>query len=358
MDTGQNIEGSLFFKKFAYTVKRGCYTLKSVQQPRFIMENYIPCHRRTPFAKFTRPFLKQIKRISETEYCRHAHVIGYARYAEKGKAVVKKTSEISRIAGISRRTLQFYDDEGVVKAERSEINYRLYNERALGELWEVMIYKEAGMELKEIKELMRVPEQEKKLFYQMYIKSLEEEIKKLEGQKKWVSFIMDYGLPSLPEEDSGITYKRRIARLSGKEGYLEAETCEKTEGRGRDAENLKKLRYLLDEAYQQMQKGQLHCALYDAGIVMREAVEMILRCQNNGYMSDNLLENMKICQRRKLFGTDKGFAGRLYDVYHICECDGREDGQGQAVSHRKVYFAIMQLKDLLNLIERNIISEK
>ena len=73
-------------------------------------------------------------------------MIGYALYAEKGKAVVKKTSEISRIAGISKRTLQFYDDEGVVKAERSGSNYRLYDERALGELWEVMIYKEAGMD--------------------------------------------------------------------------------------------------------------------------------------------------------------------------------------------------------------------
>ena len=302
--------------------------------------------------------MKQIKRISETEYCRHARVIGYARYAEKGKAVVKKTSEISRIAGISKRTLQFYDDEGVVKAERSENNYRLYSERALGELWEAMIYKDAGMELKEIKQLMRVPEQEKKLFYQMYIKSLEEKIKKLEGQKKWVSFIMNYGIPKLPEEDSGITYKKRIARLSGKEGRLETETCEKTADRGRDAEDLKKLRYQLDWAYQQMQKGQLYCALYDAGIVMREAVEMILRCKNNGYTSDNLLENMKICQRRKLFGTDKGFVNRLYDVYHICKYDGREDSQGQAASRRKVYFAIMQLKDLLNFIERNIISEK
>lgn len=302
--------------------------------------------------------MKQIKRISETEYCRHARVIGYARYAEKGKAVVKKTSEISRIAGISRRTLQFYDDEGVVKAERSKNNYRLYSERAMGELWEAMIYKEAGMELKEIKQLMRVPEQEKKLFYQMYIKSLEEKIKKLEGQKKWVSFIMNYGIPKLPEEDSGITYKKRIARLSGKEERLEAETCEKTADRGQDAEDLKKLRYRLDWAYQQMQKGQFHCALYDAGIVMGEAVEMILRCKNNGHTSDNLLENMKICQRRKLFGVDKGFVNRLYDVYHICKCDGREDGQGQSVRRRKVYFAIMQLKDLLNLIERNIISEK
>ena len=118
--------------------------------------------------------MKQIKRISETEYCCHVHVIGYALYAEKGKAVVKKTSEISRIAGISKRTLQFYDDEGVVKAERSGSNYRLYDERALGELWEVMIYKEAGMELKEIKQLMRATRTGKEAVLSNVYKSLEE----------------------------------------------------------------------------------------------------------------------------------------------------------------------------------------
>lgn len=192
--------------------------------------------------------MKQIKRISETEYCCHVRVIGYALYAEKGKAVVKKTSEISRIAGISKRTLQFYDDEGVVKAERSGSNYRLYDERALGELWEVMIYKEAGMELKEIKQLMRAPEQEKKLFYQMYIKSLEEKIKRLEGQREWISFIMTHGFPKVPENEEGVTYKERIAELSCRETCGEAGSCRKTAGESRREEKLKDLRNPAEKA--------------------------------------------------------------------------------------------------------------
>ncbi len=45
-------------------------------------------------------------------------------YAEKVrgkvKAVMKKVNEVSRLAGVSKRTLQFYDDEGLLPAQRSK----------------------------------------------------------------------------------------------------------------------------------------------------------------------------------------------------------------------------------------------
>ena len=44
---------------------------------------------------------------------------------------MKKVNEVSRLAGVSKRTLQYYDDEGLVLAERSKDNYRLYDEAAL-----------------------------------------------------------------------------------------------------------------------------------------------------------------------------------------------------------------------------------
>ena len=125
---------------------------------------------------------------------------------------------------------------------------RNVRERALGELWEVMIYKEAGMELKEIKQLMRAPEQEKKLFYQMYIKSLEEKIKRLEGQREWISFIMTHGFPKVPENEEGVTYKERIAELSYRETCGEAGSCRKTAGESRREEKLKDLRNPAEKA--------------------------------------------------------------------------------------------------------------
>lgn len=138
-------------------------------------------------------------------------------YTGKGKAVVKKTSEISKIVGISKRTLQFYDDEGMIKVERSEDNYRLYDERALENLWEIMIYKEMGLKLGKIKQLLEMPENEKKASYKAYIEQIEEKIKELERQKRFISLIIEKGLPPIPDENSDVTYKSRLAEL--REGW-------------------------------------------------------------------------------------------------------------------------------------------
>lgn len=121
------------------------------------------------------------------------------------------------------------------------------------------------------------------------------------------------------------------------------------------AEDIKKLRYLLDEAYQQMQQGQYRYAIYDADSVMRETIKILLRYKNRGYVMDDLLMNIKICERRKFLGTDKDFISRLYEVYHICGYERQGFNRGKYINHRKVHFVIMQIKDLLNFVEREII---
>ena len=83
-------------------------------------------------------------------------------YAEKGKAVMKKTNDVSRLAGVSRRTLQYYDDEGLLPVERSSQNYRLYSDSDLERIWEILIYKEMDFELREIKQLLSLPEEQRK----------------------------------------------------------------------------------------------------------------------------------------------------------------------------------------------------
>lgn len=70
---------------------------------------------------------------------------------------------------------------------------------------------------------------------------------------------------------------------------------------------------------------------------------------------DDLLMNIKICERKKLLGADKDFINRMYEVYHICGCGGQRFSKGKYINHRKAHFVIMQLKDLLNFVEREII---
>lgn len=126
---------------------------------------------------------------------------------------MKRTNEISKIVGISKRTLQFYDDEGIIKVKRSKHNHRLYDKKVLENLWEIMVYKEMGIGLKEIKQLLEMSEGEKKNYLKVYIKEIEEKIQELKERKEYVSLIMERGLPQIPEENSGVTYKSRIAEL-------------------------------------------------------------------------------------------------------------------------------------------------
>lgn len=57
---------------------------------------------------------------------------------------MKKTNEVSKLVGVSRRTLQYYDNEGLLDVKRSKNNYRLYDENALERIWKIMLYKEMG----------------------------------------------------------------------------------------------------------------------------------------------------------------------------------------------------------------------
>ena len=44
---------------------------------------------------------------------------------------MKRIEEVCRLSGVSRRTLQYYDNEGILPVKRSEENYRLYDETAM-----------------------------------------------------------------------------------------------------------------------------------------------------------------------------------------------------------------------------------
>lgn len=161
--------------------------------------------------------MKRIKSVFPKGYCYHADVIVYALYAERGKAVMKRTNEVSKLVGVSRRTLQYYDDEGMLMVERSENNYRLYDEEVLERLWKIMIYKEMGLDLKKIKQLLLMSDAERNEYFRLRIKEIEDRISELKGQLEFISWILTQGMPQMPEESAGITYISRIAELRKKD---------------------------------------------------------------------------------------------------------------------------------------------
>jgi DNA-binding transcriptional MerR regulator len=94
--------------------------------------------------------------------------------------------KIAKMFGISRTTLLYYDNIGILSpSRRSEAGYRLYNSDDLEKLGRIMLFKDAGIPLKEVLKLLSNKEDES--MTAVLIKQLSEcnksivEIKKRQG---------------------------------------------------------------------------------------------------------------------------------------------------------------------------------
>lgn len=65
------------------------------------------------------------------------------------------TGELAELCGVTVRAVQFYDKEGLLKPEGfSEGGRRLYGEKGLKTLQIICMYKELGLSLSEIREVL------------------------------------------------------------------------------------------------------------------------------------------------------------------------------------------------------------
>ena len=76
-----------------------------------------------------------------------------------GKEIPMRTvNEVSKLTGVSIRTLQYYDSIGLLKpTEYTEVGYRLYDEEALERLQQILLFRELEFPLKEIKDIIYNP---------------------------------------------------------------------------------------------------------------------------------------------------------------------------------------------------------
>ncbi len=90
--------------------------------------------------------------------------------------------QVSDLSGVSIRTLQYYDNIGLLAPrERTEAGYRLYEEEQLATLQEILLFRELEFPLKEIKAILDSPahDKEKALLHQVELLTLKKE--RLEG---------------------------------------------------------------------------------------------------------------------------------------------------------------------------------
>lgn len=146
---------------------------------------------------------------------------------------MKKTNEVSKLVGVSRRTLQYYDDEGVLAAQRTKNNYRVYDRSALENVWKILLYKEMGFELREIKGLLRETDEGQQAILKNRMEVINGKIDSLVLQKEFVSMALLHSLPQSPQENCEETYVKCIERIKENEIRKQKEKVVENELGGR-----------------------------------------------------------------------------------------------------------------------------
>ena len=97
-------------------------------------------------------------------------------------------NEVSKLTGVSIRTLQYYDKIGLLHpANYTEAGYRLYDNTALETLQQILLFRELEFPLKDIKEIISSPDFDRS-------KALEQQIELLKLKKEHIENLIDLAL--------------------------------------------------------------------------------------------------------------------------------------------------------------------
>ncbi|MGS2760766.1 MerR family transcriptional regulator [Sinomicrobium sp. M5D2P9] len=158
--------------------------------------------------------------------------------------------KLAKIAGVSVRTLHYYDHIGLLKPlVRTAAGYREYGEKDLLRLQQILFYRELGFPLKDIKELLDDPEFD-------ILKTLEDHRKRLVAEKKRIHTMMS----TLQQTITNLKNKKMIKPEDlykglprEQAGIWRKEAMEKWPGQVEHAE--KQLLKMDKESFQALQDG-------------------------------------------------------------------------------------------------------
>ena len=104
----------------------------------------------------------------------------------RGEMPMMTVNEVSKMTGVSIRTLQYYDTIGLLKPSGyTKAGYRLYDDTALERLQQILLFKELEFPLKEIKEIIDAPNFDR-------MKALEQQIELLTLKKEHLENLIDF----------------------------------------------------------------------------------------------------------------------------------------------------------------------
>lgn len=220
--------------------------------------------------------------------------------------------EVSRLAGVSIRTLQYYDRIGLLHpAGYTDAGYRLYDDTDLERLRHILLFRELEFPLKDIKAIINSPDFDRS-------KALEQQIELLKLKKEHIENLMNFalGIKMLGVKQMDFKafdrskldeYSRRAKELYGNTTEYK-EMQEKTKNRTQEDDRLLADRFMLffKEA------GEIK----DTDPASPEAQDIVKRIQ------EYITENLYTCSNKILSGLGKMYSGEGEFTKNIDEYGG------------------------------------
>lgn len=207
--------------------------------------------------------------------------------------------EVSRLAGVSIRTLQYYDRIGLLHpAGYTDAGYRLYDDTDLERLRHILLFRELEFPLKDIKAIINSPDFDRS-------KALEQQIEMLKLKKEHIENLMNFalGIKMLGVKKMDFKafdrskldeYSRRAKELYGNMPEYK-EMQEKTKNRTQEDDRILADRFMLffKEA------GEIK----DTDPASPEAQDIVKRIQ------EYITENLYTCSNKILNALGKMYSG-------------------------------------------------
>lgn len=89
--------------------------------------------------------------------------------------------KLAKLAGVSTRTLRYYDQIGLLSPKRVSSNgYRIYGQAEIDLLQQILFYREMGMPLEEIGRILNTPGYDRKMALEQHLSALMQKRQQLE----------------------------------------------------------------------------------------------------------------------------------------------------------------------------------
>lgn len=208
-------------------------------------------------------------------------------------------NEVSKLTGVSIRTLQYYDKIGLLHpAGYTEAGYRLYDRASLEKLQQILLFRELEFPLKEIKEIVNRPDFDRS-------KALEQQIRLLTLKKEHIENLIDLAIGIKAIGVKELTFEafdtKKIdeyaAQARASWGTTAAYKEYEERSRGRSREDNLELHYKLMDIFAEF--GEIH----DKDPASSEAQALVTKLQ------DFITENMYTCTDEILSGLGKMYGG-------------------------------------------------